>query len=187
LLQRWFFKGKNSIRDCVITLKIKNCEGYDRIPQRVIKDGINHIIEPLTFLFNSIYKTKQIPDQWKLAKVNPIPKKGSKNEISNYRPISNLCSVSKVFEKIILNRILELQSLFNVDLTGDQQYCFKKHRSTATCGLLLQSIITDHLDINETVGMASLDLSAAFDVVNIKLLIERIKILGLPGYIVDLV
>jgi hypothetical protein len=70
--------GKNSILDCVSTLKIKNCEGYDRIPQRVIKDGINHIIKPLSFLFNSIYETKKIPDQWKLAKVNLIPKKGSK-------------------------------------------------------------------------------------------------------------
>ena len=179
--------GKNSILDCVSTLKTKNCEGYDRIPQRIIKDGINHLIRPLTYLFNSIYETKQIPDQWKLAKVNPIPKKGSKTEISNYRPISNLCSVSKVFEKLILKRILELQSLFNVDLTGDQQHGFKKHKSTATCGLLLQSIITDRLDKNETVGMASLDLSAAFDVVNISLLIERIKILGLPADIVDLV
>jgi hypothetical protein len=79
-----------------------------------------------------------------------------------------------------LKRILELQLLFNVDLTGDQQHGFKKTKSTATADLLLQSIITKHLDANEIVGMASLDLSAAFDVVNIDLNIERIKILGLP-------
>jgi hypothetical protein len=67
---------------------------------------------------------------------------------------------------------LELQLLFNINLTGDQQHGFKKHKSTATAGLLLQSIINEHLDVNEIVGMASLDLSSAFDVVNIDLLIK---------------
>ncbi len=47
-----------------------------------------------------------------------------------------------------------------------------QHKSNAPAGLLLQSIITRHVDMNEIVGMASLDLSAAFDVVKIKLLIE---------------
>ena len=89
-----FFMSREDTLDCVSTLKIKNCEGYDRIPQRVIKDGISHLIVPLSNFFKAIYESKQIPDQWKLAKVIPIPKKGSKNEISNYRPISNLCSYS---------------------------------------------------------------------------------------------
>jgi hypothetical protein len=137
--------------------------------------------------FQLIYETKQIPDQWKIAKVTPIPKKGSKNELANYRPISNLCSMSKIYEKLILKRVIELQEMFNVDFTGNQQHGFKKNKSTATAGLVLQSIIADHVDINELVGMASLDLSAAFDTVNIDLLIERIKILGLPTDVVDLV
>jgi hypothetical protein len=64
--------------DCASTLKIKNCEGYDRIPQRVIKDGITHLLVPLSNLFKTIYKTKKNQDQWKLAKVNPIPKKAPK-------------------------------------------------------------------------------------------------------------
>ena len=182
-----FFMGRDAILDCVASLKVKNAEGYDRIPQRVIKDGINHLIAPLSMLFKLIYETKLIPDQWKIAKVTPIPKKGSKNELANYRPISNLCSMSKIYEKLILKRVIELQEMFNVDFTGNQQHGFKKNKSTATAGLVLQSIIADHVDINELVGMASLDLSAAFDTVNIDLLIERIKILGLPTDVVDLV
>ena len=179
--------GRDAILDCVASLKVKNAEGYDRIPQRIIKDGINHLIAPLSMLFKLIYETKQIPDQWKIAKVTPIPKKGSKNELANYRPISNLCSMSKIYEKLILKRVIELQEMFNVDFTGNQQHGFKKNKSTATAGLVLQSIIADHVDINELVGMASLDLSAVFDTVNIDLLIERIKILGLPTDVVDLV
>ena len=187
LANECFFMGREAILDCVSSLKIKNSEGYDRIPQRIIKDGIELLIAPLTFLFKLIYDTKTIPDQWRIAKVNPIPKKGQKNEISNYRPISNLSSISKVFEKLILKRIIDLQNSNNVDLTGDQQHGFKKNKSTATAGLLLQSIIAKHVDKNELVAMASLDLSAAFDLVNTKLLIKRLKILGLPMDVVDLV
>ena len=173
--------------DCVSSLKVKNSESYDRLPQRIIKDGIDHLINPLTNLFKAIYETKTIPDQWKIAKINPIHKKGSKNEISNYRPISNLCSMSKIYEKLILKRLVELQDSNNVDFTGTQQHGFKKNKSTATAGLLLQSIIAKHVDQNEFVGMASLDLSAAFDMVNIKLLIRRLKILGIPGDVIDLI
>jgi hypothetical protein len=47
--------GKGAVLDCVASLKVKNPKGYDRIPQRVIKDGINYLIAPLTMLFKSIY------------------------------------------------------------------------------------------------------------------------------------
>ena len=57
----------------------------------------------------------------------------------------------------------------------------------ATAGLLIQSIIAEHVDVNEFVGMASLDLSAAFDMVDIKLLVKRLVILGIPGDVVDLI
>ena len=52
------------IYECVKQLKIKNCEGYDRIPQRILIDGIDALINPLTQLFALIYKDCQIPEQW---------------------------------------------------------------------------------------------------------------------------
>jgi hypothetical protein len=58
-----FFMSRDYILDCVSTLKIKNCKSYDIIPQRVIKDGITHLIVPLSNLFKAIYETKRIPDQ----------------------------------------------------------------------------------------------------------------------------
>ena len=57
----------------------------------------------------------------------------------NYRPIATLCSASKIFERLILNRILELEFLNNVDLTEKLQHGFKKKHITSTIGLLLQS------------------------------------------------
>ena len=77
--------------------------------------------------------------------------------IDNYRPVANLCSTSKIFERMILNRISEIESLNNVDITGNQQHGFKKGRGTASTGLLLQSLISRSLDDDCYVALASID------------------------------
>ena len=69
----------------------------------------------------------------------------------------------------------------NIDITGKHQHGFKRKRSTSTLSLQLQSIIARGLDEDNYVAMASLDLSAAFNVVNIELLLTRLRILGLPA------
>ena len=84
-----------------------------------------------------------------MAKVTPIHKKGSKHEISNYRPISNLCSTSKIFEKLIQKRISEIKIKCNVDINGKEQHGFKKSKTTATAGLIIQSLIVRALDRGE--------------------------------------
>ena len=76
---------------------MKNSEGEDRIPQRIIIEGIEQLINPLTHLFKNIYDKKEIREQWKMSKITPVHKKGSKNEVSNYRPVANLCSTSKIY------------------------------------------------------------------------------------------
>ena len=93
-----------------------------------------------------IYSQNKLPQQWLVAKVNPIFKKGNKNNIENYRPISNLCSTSKVFEKLILKRILSIQESNKVDFTGTEQHGFKHAKSTASAGLIIQSIISHALN-----------------------------------------
>ena len=64
----------------------------------------------------------------------------------------------------------------NCDLTGEAQYGFKKNRSTVKAGLTIQSILIRALDHNKYALIASIDLSVAFDVVNIKLLLKRLTI-----------
>ena len=100
--------------------------GYDRIPQRVLSEGINHLLSSLTGLFKLITTQNSIPDQWLTSKIIPIHKKGPKQNIENYRPISNLCSTSTIFEKLILKRIQNIEALNNIDLTGPNQHGFKK-------------------------------------------------------------
>ena len=81
---------------------------------------------------------------------------------------------------MILNQIGYLESKNKLDLTGKQQHGFKRKKSTATAGALLQSLIARAADEKYYVVMASLDLSMAFDLVNISLLIKRLQIMGFP-------
>ena len=83
-----------------------------------------------------------IEDKELRIKGNTIFKKGNKTEIENYRPIANLCSASKIFEKLILKQIHYLESTNKLDLTGKNQHGFKRSKSTATASALLQSVIT---------------------------------------------
>ena len=176
-----------NVSSAIKSLKAKNCEGFDRIPVRILTDGINELTPVLSHLFNLIYQQKRIPDQWKVSKVTPLHKKSNPNKIENYRPINNLCSTSKVFEKLILMRLHQIETINKISLTGKPQHGFKKGHSTATLGLLIQSLLSNALDKNQYALMASLDLSAAFDVVNVGLLLKRLDIVGIPADVVSLI
>ena len=181
------FMTEFEILKAIKSMKPKNCEGHDRIPLRILIDGIQILIAPLSTLFNKIYNQKKIPEQWLISKVIPIHKKGPSTEIQNYRPISNLCSCSKIYEKLILARINSLEKSNNIDLTGKSQHGFKPNHSTLTAGLQIQSLIARAVDGDMSVLMASLDLSSAFDVVNVGLLLKRIEIIGLPPDVIELI
>ena len=180
------FMTPDKVLESMKGLKVKNCEGCDLIPQRILADGIESLIDPYSKLFNRIYTQKTIPEQWKMAKITPVFKKGKKEEISNYRPISNLNSASKIFERLILIRINEIEQEMNVDLTGESQHGFKKNKSTTTASISIQMALAKALEQGHFALMASLDLSSAFDVVNINLLLKRMKIMGIPKDVLDL-
>ena len=165
-------------------LKLKNSYGCDRIPLRVLRDGYAVLGKPVCELMAKIYKQMKIPEQWKMSRIIPLHKKGPKAKIKNYRPISNLCSVSKVFEKLLLQRILETADTDT--LFTSQQHGFRKGKSTVTAIVELQRIISTHMDMDEYVAVASLDLSAAFDIVNINLLLHRLETMGMPKDLIKL-
>jgi len=171
----------------LITKVLKNtkpsqCSGYDRIPMVYLRDSCEIISHFVHQLFTKIYNEKTVPEQWKMGKITPIPKKGRQTDVKNYRPITSLCSLAKVFERCILIKLTSLK-----DFTGTNQHGFKKGHSTSTALLHLQNIIATSLDNNHYHGVISLDLSAAFDLVNPELLVQRMTTAGVPNDITQLI
>jgi hypothetical protein len=171
-------------QDTMKNLKLKNCYGCDRIPLRILRDGYSILGKPVYELMLKIYTQKKIPEQWKMSRIIPLHKKGPKSKIENYRPISNLCAISNFFKKLLLQRILETAN--SDTLFTNQQHGFRKGKSTITAVIKLQRIISTHMYMDEYVAVASLDLSAAFDVVNVELLLKRLKVMGMPEDLVML-
>jgi len=102
---------------------------------------------------------KQMPDLWKTARVIPLHKKGCRLTLDNYRPISNLCSIDKLFEKIVLNEINRRQP----GLEGQHQHGFRANYSTTTAMMEVQNTIVNYMDEGQNCVVYSVDLSAAFD------------------------
>ena len=160
------FMKYDDVKSCLYNLSNKKCKGFDRIPVCALYDACATLLAPLSLLFDKIYATCTIREQWKVAKIIPIFKKGRITDQSR------TCAAPKFFfEKLILKQISYLESTNKLDLTGKNQHGFKRNKSTFTAGALLQSIITHAADENCFVVMASLDLSMVFDLVNTELLI----------------
>jgi hypothetical protein len=94
----------------MLTLKSKNTKGVDRIPQKILLDGVDLLEAPLSKLLSLIYNEKLIPDQWRIAKTKPVYKnKGDKKDVENYEPIANLCAALKVMKNSSLRGNLKMK------------------------------------------------------------------------------
>lgn len=149
---------KEDVMESIKRLSPRLCAGHDGIPSKAVKAIAPFIIDQLLDFFNEIC-VKGIPRAWKLAMVRPLHKNGNKKDISNYRPISNLCSLAKLYERCILRKLDQIGD----DTVGENQHGFRKSRSTTTAALSIQSIIADSMDRRKFVIMYSIDMSAAFD------------------------
>ena len=89
------------------------------------QEGAELLAKYLAGLFKLIFEHKRIPEHWKVPKVIPTHKKGAREDINNYRPIYNLCVISKIYEKLIPEQMLKIAKDNRVDLTGDCQHGFK--------------------------------------------------------------
>ena len=118
-----------------------------------------------------------MPSEWKLANISPIPKKSSVHDVSNYRPISPLSLVSKVFERCIYNRLIDHvhQQIYEL------QYGFLRGRSTTSQMLYICNELLDVLEKRGQVDVVYLDFAKAFDKVNHDLLLVKLYNFGIRG------
>ena len=138
----------------------KSC-GIDGISNIIMKSINNILIKPITIIINQMLETGVFPDKLKVAKVIPLFKKGDPTLLTNYRPISLLPSLSKIFEKVIYQQLYAYFENLNLFFKG--QYGFRKGHSTEMASLELVDRILSFMDNGDTPNGIFLDLSKAFD------------------------
>ena len=155
----------------------KACEP-DEIPARILKECALEI-SPLCSLFNTSLRAGKVPDGWKKSNVTPAHKKDSRENVSNYRPMSLLSIISKVMERCIHNRVHPILSA----LINKTQHGFLKKRSCVTQLLSVLHDIGKKLDNSKQVDMIYLDFSKVFDSVDHAILYRKLYVHGLRGSI----
>ena len=161
------------------SLKSSKSHGFDKISMTLLKEIIYPLAKPLTHIFNHSLSQGVFPDLLKIAKVNPIFKKDDPNEISNYRPISLLPSISKVLEKIVYNRLHKFITKHNI--LNSNQYGFRKNYSTDLALIQIYDKITGAIANKEHVVGIFCDLSKAFDTLNHAILLSKLSHYGIRG------
>ena len=160
-------------------LENKTSYGCDGISNKLLKLIKNEISKPITLIVNQCLTTGIFPTAFKIAKVKPIYKKGNKSDLNNYRPISLLPTISKIFERVIHTQLYNYLS--ENKLLCEQQYGFRSQHSTELAAIKLVDYLTHNMDTNKIPTSIYLDLSKAFDTLSFDILLTKFKHYGITG------
>lgn len=158
-----------------------NAVGPDGVTMKFLRLILNEVKYALEHIFNYCLQSGVFPSEWKCANVVPIPKVTNPNNCADFRPVSILCVLAKALEKIVHDQLYdyaEVNELFNPLQSG-----FRKGHSTVTALVKVADDIRKSIDDRKMTLLVLLDFSKAFDRVNHKLLVVKLKKLGCSVFV----
>ena len=164
------------VHKLLLNLQVSKAPGIDNIASIFLKDGAEVLCKPLTQIINISLKLSSFPNNAKIAKIKPLFKKGSRLDPKNYRPVSLLPILSKLFERVVHDQTqcyLDENELFYKFQSG-----FRKNHSTNFCLSYLNDKITSGFDSGNFTGMILIDLQKAFDTIDHNILLEKLRSLN---------
>ena len=154
---------------------VKKATGYDSIPGKIIRLAHKELSVPVANLINTSLSRNDFPDVMKCAEVSPIFKKDDNLLKGNFRPVSILTSISKIYENVLNNQLLgHFYAIFN-----DLLSAFRKGHSCQSSLLKFVEDMRNALDQKHAVGALFMDLSKAFDCLPHSLLVAKLHAYGL--------
>ena len=174
------------VKKVIMNLDSSKASGPDCIPVVVLKNCEPKLSYILAELFNMCRKEFYFPDCWMVSSVVPVFKNvGERSTAKNYHPVSLLSVVSKVFEKLVNNRIVD--HLEKCGLFSDFQYGFRSSQSTADLLTVVSDRIAGAFNRSGATRTAALDISKAFDRVWHSGLLHKLKSFKISGKIFGLI
>jgi len=167
------------IKDILMKLKRKKAPGCDDIPTSLIVDGANEIAGPLSKLINRCMEMAIFPSTEKCSKITPVYKSGERTIMDNYRPISVLPVISKVFERVVHNQLYDYLEANN--MLSERQFGFRKRSSTQHAVTFFSDFIRTNMDKGLMTGAVFIDLRKAFDTVDHVRLLSKLPIYGIKS------
>ena len=160
-----------TVKECILISAPKSCE-LDPIPSKLLIECLDAILPSLTGLFNSSLASGIFPQCFKSALVTPIYKKTylDHTDLNNYRPVSNLCFIAKIQEKLVLSHVssyLKSHNLYNTC-----QSAYRPGHSTETALLKVVNDLFLSLNKGSISVLAMLDFSSAFYTIDHPILVN---------------
>ena len=182
IMDRFSQLSENDVRKLIESSAKKSCK-LDPMPTPLVVNCIDSLLPVITNIINLSLSTGFFPDEWKCAIVNPLLKKPGLDLIfKNYRPVSNVQFVSKLTERAVYQQVhlhMETNNIYPL-----LQSAYRKQHTTETALLKVMNDILLKMSSQHVTLLVMLDLSAAFDTVNHKILLERLQrdvgIFGVP-------
>ena len=155
-------------------LKPNKATGCDLIPPRAVKESAAALCNPFSALFNFVIDTAKVPQQWKLGEIVPVHKKECTLTKTNYRPLTILPALSKVFERLVHTRM----SPHFEEIYHKYVFAYRKLHGCDTALLSLTEQWKKDLDDHKIIGLVSMDLTKAFDSLPHNLIVLKLKEYG---------
>ena len=163
--------GHECIHNLLKNLDPNKAQGPDNIHGKILKKCSKSLSVPLAYLFKLSYISGEIPSEWKLANVVPVHKKGSKNEVSNYRPISLTSLIMKTYERVIRDELLAKCG----HLIDPRQHGFMNSKSCTTQLVSFCDSLALSLNDNIRSDIIYFDFQKAFDSVSHDIILQKLK------------
>ena len=163
----------NEVYKIITNLKNDCSSGHDNIPVRYLKSVAEYVTSPMMHITNTSIDQEIFAEQWNISRVCPIPKTDNPTSIKDYRPISVLSVLSKVYKRVILNQLgsfIETQNLYNINQSG-----FRKGHPTNMLLLKLRDDIKTEMNRSEVALSLLTDYSKAFDTIDHRISLEKLQ------------
>ena len=165
-------------------LNNKKSSGFDDLSAKFLKLCSPYISAPLANIFNTSIYNGIYPELLKTARVTPIYKKGVKSDPGNYRPISVLSQVNKLFEKILHKRLYKYLTKFKI--LYEYQFGFREGHSTTQALTEITDRLKNAMDGKQLSCGIFIDLTKAFDTVDHNILLRKMFNYGIRGNVHNL-